>query len=412
MFSESKNCLSGVLLAAAVLGAFLAAGSVASVAENKMSPLVNYPHAGVSMALPAGFVIHVVPDSSIVVRAGLVIGRQPAQAVTLSAFCVGSKTTASEFADHAEKALKSKLSVRKFQAAKKSVSIKFAGITGVARVLKYSYDGVPTTAASVFFVRELKGDGVHICYVLTVEVDIKYEQTLLPTLDKVIKSIKLTTVQSPASISARLSERKLSDYRGGFSVRVPEGWYGGPVKGGVSLGQRSYLIGGANSPQIAILSTETKPDASSQAFARKAVSRYLAATTRPGSGVELLGHKAVEIGGQDAYQYILKITYKVEPATQPATATAASKPADKGKPAKVSKIEAVRVVCRRDDNGKSVRAYLFALSCMESEAKSVTPWFDTLAKGFEYLPLPKPLTRPKKAASTPTKSAKSTKPKL
>jgi len=405
--TESKNCVFGVLMAAVVLGVLVLNGSVAIAAETEMSPVVNYPHAGVSLALPAGFKPHVVPDSFVVVRAGLVIGGQPAQAITLSAFGVRPETTVSEFADFAEKSLKAKLSVRKFQALK-GVSIKVAGIKGVARLLKYSYDGDMTTAARVFFIRELKGDGLRICYVLTVEVNVKHEKSLLPTLDKVIKSVKLTTMQPPASIPVRLSERKLSDYRGGFSIRVPEAWYAGAVRGGVSLGQKNYLIGGANSPQIAILSTEAKPGASSQAFAKKAVSRYLAATTRPDSGVELLSHGPVKIGDQDAYQYILKITYKVRPATQPAGTTAASKPADKPKAAKVGKIEAVRVVCRRDDSGKSVRAYLFALSCMESEAKLVTPWLDTLCKGFEYLPLPKPDTikKPKKAVSTSTEPAK------
>ena len=410
MLTESRNCLFGVLMATAALGVFLSAGSVATAAENEMSPSASYPHAGVSMALPAGFTTHVVPDSFVVVRAGQAIGGQPAQAVTLRASCVGPKTTASEIADATEKDLQSRLSVRKFQAPKKSVAIKVAGITGVARVLKYSYDGVPTAAANVFLIRELKGAGLRICYVLTVEVTVKHEKSLLPILGKVIKSVKLTTVQSPASIPVRLSERKLSDYRGGFSIRVPEGWYGGAVRGGISLGQKNYLIGGANSPQIAILSTQTKPDASSQAFAEKAVSKYLAATTRPDSGIELLSHQAATIGGQDAYQYVLKITYKVQPATQPGGTTSTSKPVDKGNTTKVGKIEAVRVVCRSDGD-KSVRAYLFALSCLENEDKFVTPWFDTLAKGFEYLPLPKPVSRPKKPASTSTKPAKSTKPK-
>jgi len=411
MLTESKNRLSGVLIVAVVLGAFGSGGSVAIAAENKMSPLVNYPHAGVSMALPPGFETHIVPDSFTVVRAGMLIGKQPIQAVTLRALCVGPKTTASEFADDSEKDLESRLSVRKFQPSKKSVAIKVAGITGVARVLKYSYDGVPTAAANVFFIRELKGDGLRICYALTVEVVARHEKSLLPTLGKVLKSIKLTTVQSPASIPVRLSERKLSDYRGGFSVRVPEGWYAGAVNGGVLLGQKNYLIGGANSPQIAILSSPTEPDASSQAFAGKAISKYLAAATKPDSGVEVLSHGRTIVSGQNAYQYVLKLTYRVLPTTQPTGTTTTSKPADKGKAVKVGKIEAVRVVCRSDSSGKSVRAYLFALTCLESEAKFVTPWLDTLAAGFEYLPLPKPVAKPKKPAATSTKPAKSITPK-
>ena len=411
MLTESKNRLSGVLMAVVVLGAFGPGGSAAIAAENKMLPLVNYPHAGVSMALPAGFETYIVSDSFTVVRAGMLIGSKPVQAVTLRALCVGLKTTASEFADTSEKDLESRLSVRKFQPSKKSVAIKVAGITGVARVLKYLYDGVPTAAANVFFIRELKGDGLHICYALTVEVAARHEKSLLPTLGKVLKSIKLTTVQSPASIPVRLSERKLSDYRGGFSVRVPEGWYAGSVRGGVLLGQKNYLIGGANSPQIAILSSPAEPDASSQALAKKAVSGYLAAATKPDSGVEVLSHGRTIVSGQNAYQYVLKLTYRVLPATQPSGTATTSKPADKGNTAKVGKIEAVRVVCRGDSSGKSVRAYLFALTCLESEAKFVTPWFDTLCKGFEYLPLPKPVAKPKKPVSASTKPAKSITPK-
>ena len=384
MFTESKNGLSGVLTAAVVMAALWTSGSVALGAEDKMSPVVNYPHAGVSIAVPEGFTTHVVPDSSVVMRAGLVIGRQPAQAVTLSAFCVGPKTTASEFADYSEKVLKSKLSVRKFQALK-SVSIKVAGLTGVARLLKYTYDGGPTTAARVFFVRELKGEGVNLCYSLIVEVSAKYEKNLLPTLDKVIKSVKLTTLKSPASIPTRLSERKLNDYRGGFSVRLPEGWYGQSVNGGASLGQKNYLIGGADSPQITILSSPLKPDDSLQSVAKRAVSIPLGATTQPDSIVELLSQGPAKVGDRDAYQYVFKSTYEVAIATQPAST---SKPSDKGKAVKVGKVDAVRVVCRGDSSGKLVRAYLFTLSCQDSEAKLVTPWLDALGKGFEYLPLP------------------------
>jgi len=351
-----------------------------------MMPEVSYPHAGVSLALPKGFVTHVVPDSAVVMRAGLVIGRQPAQAVTLSAFCVTPKTTASAFADFSQKALQSKLSVRKFQALK-SVSVKVAGIDGVARLLKYTYDGGPTTAARVFFVRELKGESLHVCYVLTVEVSAKYEKTLLPTLDKVIKSIKLTTMKSPGSITTTLSDRKLSDYSGGFSARIPLGWYAVSVKGGMSMGQKNYLAAGANSPQVAILSAKVKSDLSSEAFAKMAVSRYLAATTQPDSGVELLSQGAKKVGDDDAYQYVLKLTFKVEePTTKPADKkTSAS---NKDAPTKLAKIEAVRVVCRKDSAGKTVRAYLFTLSCREEEAQFVTSWIDALSVGFEYLPLP------------------------
>jgi hypothetical protein len=391
ILSESQSRFKSgfiIVLLVCVLGS--GAGMV-SGADKKMLPVVNYPHAGVSLSIPMGFTTLVVPDSFVVTRAVMTISRKPVQAITLRALVVDAETTARDFADATEEDLKSRLSVRKFQGSKKSVSIKVAGITGVARVLKYTYDGISTSAASVFFIREFKDSALRICYVLTVEVGGKHEKKLLPTLGTLIKTIKLTTLQAPASIPTRLTERKLSDYKGGFSVCVPEGWYGGAVQGGLSLGQKNYVIGGANSPQVAILSLPVAQDASSQSIARKAVAKYLDASTRPDGGVKVLSHGPVKVNAQDAYQYIIKLTYEVITTTQPATTqpeatTTTSMPAGKDTITRVEKIEAVRVVCRRDSNGKPDRAYLFALSCLENEAKLVTPWFDTLGKGFKYLP--------------------------
>ncbi|MCP4375191.1 MAG: hypothetical protein GY794_03280 [bacterium] len=391
---ESQSLYKRGFIVVLLMCAFGTGASRASGADKNVLPLLNYPHAGVSISMPPGFTTIVVSDSFVVTRAVMTISRKPVQAVTLRAVVVGAKTTARDFADATEEDLKSLLSVRKFEGSKKSVSIKVAGITGVARVLKYTYDGIATNAANVFFIREFKDSALRICYVLTVEVADRYEKKLLPTLGALIKSIKLTTLQAPAAITTRLTEMKLSDYKGGFSVCVPEGWYGHEVQGGVSLGQKNYIIGGANSPQVAILSIPVDKDASSQTIARKAVAKYLDASTKPDGGVKVLSHGPVKVNDQDAYQYIIKLTYELitttQPATQPTTqpaTTTTSQPATQKTVTKVEKIEAVRVLCRRDSNGKSVMAYLFALSCLENEAKLVTPWFDALGKGFKYFPL-------------------------
>jgi len=298
---------------------------------------------------------------------------------------VAKEAKAGEFADFSDNALKSQLSVRKFKALK-SMPIKVVGKTGVIRLLKYTYDGAMTTAARVFFIRKLDDQEFALCYMLSVEAGAKHESKLLGTLNKVMTGVKLIDLKSPASLPVRLSERKITDYRGGFSLRVPEGWYGSEIRGGVSLGQKNYAAAGVESPQVAILSTGVKPDAEAKAMAQTAASRYLAATTRPDSGIELLSQGPAKVGKQDAYQYVLKMAYKVADKDQPVGA--------KTKPAKIAKIQAVRVVCRKDDDGKSVRAYFFTLSCLESDAKQVSPWIDAMAGGFEYIPLPKPTSKP------------------
>ena len=388
MIIKSRTSLFGAVLAS--IAVVLLSVCSAMGAEKKAPGPVNYPHAGISVTLPEGFETHTTALPSIVVRAGMKVAGKPAVAVTVSAFCVATKAKASEFADFSDNALKSQLSVRKFKALK-SVPIKVAGIEGVARLLKYTYDGAMTTAARVFVVRELDGWDFALCYMLTVEAGAKREARLLPTLNKVISGITLTKPQAPASIPIRLSDRKLTDYRGGFTLRLPESWYGSPIKGGVSLGLKNYVARGVDSPQVVVLSASVPPEASAEAMATKAASRYIAATTQPDSGIELLGKGPAKVGKQDAYQYILKIMYDVPAEEKTGDKAKSAKPA---KPAKIGKIQALRIVCRKDSDGKSVRAYFFTLSCLESEAKQVTPVFDALAGGFEYIPMPEPAKKP------------------
>jgi len=385
MFIKSRKYLSAATVAAVAVSFFSGGVSVFAAPDGMQDP-VDYPHAGVSIALPEGFKADLVPDPVMVMRAALVKGKQAAQAVTVSAFCVAGKAAASEFADFSDNALKAQLSVRKFKTVR-SIPITVAGIKGVLRLLKYTYDGDPTTAARVYFIRQLKDEGAGICYMLNVEVGVKHESKLTGTLGKLIKGFKLIEVQSPASIPVRLSAHKLANHRGGFSIRTPQGWFGSAVRGGVTTGQKNYLIGGADSPQIAILTASVKPDASSETFAKMVVSKYLQAAADPDSGVKLVSKGPAKVGARDAYQYVMRITIKDAPATRPV----------KGKPdADKTGIQAVRVVCRTDSSGKSVRAYLLTLACQEDEAKFVTPWLDAIGEGFEFLPLPDAAKKPAK----------------
>jgi len=393
--NSSKRC---IYMLAVALAAVLAAGqAVVLSAETQMSAPVNYPNAGISIALPTGFEIQAPSDASAVVSAARSIGGRPAQAVSLTAFCVGAKITTADCADQAERALS--LAVRKFQSLK-SVPIKVAGITGIARLLKYTFRGEPTTAARVFFVRELKSDGVRICYVVTVEVKAKYEQTLLPTLDKVIKTIKLTAVQSPGSIPVSLSDKELKSFSNAFSIRLPRGWFGSVVDDGINTGQTNYLAGGVPSPQISVLSRILESDTTSESCAKLAMSRHLDASTRPDSGVKVISQGPTKVGENDAYQFIIKMTYKIQVATQPANSTT-TQPANGGKVVTASKIQAVRVVCRKGEGERPGRAYFITLSCLEADAKLVSKWLDTLAEGFKFLPLPKPTTKPATPAKQP-----------
>ena len=390
-----------VLLAAAC--ALLQLG-VAGAAELEMNEAVTYAHAGVLLAVPKDFDDRRPTEESEVMRAVRTVTGKPVQAVSLGAYCIGSKDSAEDFADAMEQNLAANLAVRKFKVLKKT-PITIAGISGSARLLKYTFRGEATTAARAFFVRRLKTDDVSICYVLTVEAVAQHDDMLLPVLDRVIKTVKLTAVQHPVLLPVRLSVKPVRDERLGFAVRPPISWYVRSTPMGISMGQTDYLTGGWPSPLVTVAVAEVAEGAKSKACLKKAIQPYLAAAREGGPSVDILSHEVTKMGGNPAHQVMIRLTPKGSPATRPGKEPPA--PDARQAPGKAAQLRILRVICVAADKDRPFRSYAMIMVCRTAEMKAVRAAMDTIAGGFEVLSSTAPDTRPadKKAAKKDAKKA-------
>jgi len=390
-----------VLLAAAC--ALLQPG-VTGAAELEMNEAVTYAHAGVLLAVPRDFDDRHPAEESEVMRAVRTVAGKPVQAVSLGAYCVGPKDTAEDFADAMEQNLAANLAVRKFKVLKKT-HLTIAGISGSARLLTYTFRGEATTAARAFFVRRLKADGVSICYVLTVEAAAQHDNVLLPVLDRVIKTMKLTAIQHPVLLPVRLSGKPVRNERLGFAVRPPIGWYVRPTPMGISMGQTDYLAGGQPSPLVTVVAAEVAEGTKSKACVKRALQPYLAVAGEGGLSVDILSQEVTKMGGNPAHQALIRMTPKGSPATKPGKEPPA--PDGRQAPGEAAQLRVLRVICVAADKERPFRSYAMIMVCRTDEAKAVRAAMDAIAGGFEVLSSAATATRPadKKAAEEAAKKA-------
>jgi len=375
-------CEDGSRVASALGVACLVALSCPVQAADKAAPVpVTYPHAGISLAAPAEFKGVFVSDPFDVMRAVLTHRGKAVQAVSLSAYVVGQKETPDSFADAMAKAAQGDLAVRKFQTLKKT-PIPIAGLTGSARLLRYTFRGEETTAARAFFIRRLKADALRICYVLTVEAAAGRHKTLLQVLDRVIKTIKLTAVQHPAALPVKLAAEQVRNDKLGFSIRPPLGWYVQAGDVGLSMGRIDYLAGGTSSPAVTIAAANVAPGSTARGCADKALRPYRAAAAQPALSVQVISHSKcpAKMGGLEAWQFVIRVTRKSRATTRPSGA--------KTPPGEMTQLEALRVICTPGDKNTPPRSYAVILVCSTADAKTVAGIMDSVAGGFELLPKP------------------------
>lgn len=366
--------------AASVLGvACLVLLSCPVEAAQKTAPVpVTYAHAGISLAAPAEFKGVLVSDPFDVMRAVLTQRGKAVQAVSLSAYVVGEKETPDTFADAMAKAAQGDLAIRKFQTLKKT-PIPIAGLTGSARLLRYTFRGEETTAARAFFIRHLKADALRICYVLTVEAGAGHHKTLLQVLGRVIKTVKLTAVQHPAALPVKLGAEPVRSEKLGFSIRPPLGWYVQAGDVGLLMGRIDYLAGGTSSPAVTIAAADVAPGSTARGCADKALRPYLAAATQPALSVQVVSKGPAKMGGLEAWQFVIRLTQKARSTTRPEGA----KP-----PREITQLEALRVICTPGDKNTPPRSYAVILVCSTADAKTVAAIMDAVASGFKLLPKP------------------------
>ena len=228
----------------AVLALGLAAGAVAT-ADDSMGKPIEYPHAGVAVAVPKDFHLQNLREPFDVMSAVMTEGGKSVQAVNLSAFPVDASVTAETFAAEMAAELKKSLAIRHLKVLKTVKEMDVAGAKGIGQSLKYVFRGVRTAAARVYFLRELATAKERLCYVLTVESAASERKgTLIKLLGDVMKTLRQIPLRQPVSLKPPPLGPPHNELRLGISVRPPRGWFVAPLPAGLQMAQTDYLLDG------------------------------------------------------------------------------------------------------------------------------------------------------------------------
>jgi hypothetical protein len=386
-------------IAGPVAWAALAALAAAAGEPQGMGKPVEYPHAGISLAAPAGFRYQELAKPFEVVRLVVTEEDRPVQAVTLSAFPVAAKAKPDEYADVKLMELKKNLAIRQLKLLKKT-PISVGGVPGTARMMSYTFRGAKTIAAQVYFIRDVKGSKARICYLLTVVAPLERQAKLLPMLGALIKSVRLVSVRHPQVALPLALGAPVKDYELGFRIARPRGWYATSRTMGAEMGQVDYLLSGVPLPSIRLLITEATGEATTaQACAKQYLAMARAVAQRRQETCELVSESPAKLGEMPAYEFVLKHVPKRESA-RPGNPNKAGDP----------QITIQRTACGTREATEPPRVYLLILTWRGKDAKTATAVMAQIAASFSLLgpssrPATQPATRP--AATAPaTRAAK------
>jgi hypothetical protein len=381
---------------------------IASGAELNMGEVVEFPHAGIALAVPQDHLMQNVAAPLDVMRATAVQNGQPVQAVSLAVFPIDrDDLTAESLAEAGIAGHSENLAIRNLQVLSKA-AMKVADLEGAARQISYSLRGEETVAATVYFVRQLDQPRMRLCYVLTVEALAERKADVLPTLGEVVKTVRLTALRHPAQIAIGPLGAAIKDPQGRWSIRPPLGWYASVAPAGATMAQTDYLLG--QEPALIAYMVATTTDATS---AEQQMNQCLDALEKTATQRELQGRlvsrKNLKLAGRDACQIVFEQLPKPSPATasRMSPETEAATQANTQAATQAAPVDAPQPVVIVQRNlclpagaaGKS-DSFLLVLVAQGATARSAEAMMDKIAEGFE-LPTPDAAPAPQTAPTTP-----------
>ena len=311
-----------------VIAAVLAATADVGRAEMAMGESVDFPHAGLALAFPAGYQSQTVQQPFDIARAILTDKDLPVQAVTVAAFPLEDPNiSAEELADQMAAAQQQNLAVRNLQVLSKA-PMKVADLPGAARLISYTFRGDETVAASVVFCRDLVGRQGRLEYVITVEAAADRKAEVLPALGEVVKSVRLMTVVRPIDIPLKMSSRVLEAPDGLIALRVPHGWFAEVSEAGISLAQTDYTLGGEPTVIACVLGAETAGAATPQQHAQQCIQAATQAAADQGMEAKVISQEPARLGSAEACQLVIE--QRLPQASSVPSGAATSQPASAG----------------------------------------------------------------------------------
>ena len=348
-------------------------------AEVRMGKSVAYPHIGLSLAVPEDFTFRNIFDEPYdAMRAVLRENDKIVQGVTVSVFPLDKTKTLEQFVRAMIGDMKKNPAIRQLKILKETSDLRIADRPCMGCSLQYTFRGIRTTAARVYFIRDVPTTSVRLCYVLTVEADAKHESVLLPVLDAVMKSFKLTAIRRPADVPVGELGPPVEAPKHGFSVRPPRGWYVAalPLRSGIQVAQTDYIAGGHNTATLQITVRPTPAGSTSKVLAQRHLGKAL--ETFPAG--KTLWQGPIKLAGLDAWQFVLHQEPKGKAPPSPA-GTSGSKP-----PAKQPAMTIVQTVLCAPAVGKQpALTYDLVFLCHGGTADNVRAAMMRIAPTFKLL---------------------------
>ncbi len=341
---------------------------------------MRFPHVGITLTAPAGFTCQSVSDKFVVMRADLYEQEKSVLRIFVRAVPAEPGISADDLNSTALTQLKSRTEIEDVQSLVEPRPMDVAGLAGVAGRVKYNLNGQEFAAVNVCFIRDLNGgSGIRIAYLLTVVSDGATEVHLLPTLSKVIKSIRLIPVQHPRSSGIQLLSDPLVDQRFGYSVQIPRGWFVSQTPTGMTMGQADYLSGCRKGISAEIIAREIPAGTKISNVIDQRIETHRQ-NGFENKTMEVLSQEPAKLSGLEAKRVVLTERAD-EPTTVPAQANASE----------LDKIVSVHLFAP-SQAGESGPTRLFELTgtFINVEPKQAAKMLQQIADGFKIDPIPEP----------------------
>lgn len=394
------------------LAVVMTASASTAWAQAAMGEAVEFPHAGIALAMPAGYQVLSVGQPFDIVRAILTDNNQPVQAVTVAAFPLDDPSiTAEQLADEMVAAQQQNLAIRNFQVLSKA-AMKVAGRDGAARFISYTFRGEQTVAASVVFCRELADRKARLQYVITVEAAADRKAEVLPVLGDVVKSVRLLTLVRPIDIPVKPSTQLAEAPGGLYALRVPHGWFAQVGEGGISVAQTDYALAGESAVSACVLVADAPEASTPQQHAQQCIQAATRAAAEEGMEAEVIAHGPARLGNVEARQLVIE--QRTPKATSAPTTAATSQPAPAAAPEPTTSTAPANasgsaegepnnvVIVQRSmllppaQEGSPARRLSLVLVCVDARPAAATAVMDKLAEGIviRATPASAPATQP------------------
>lgn len=275
---------------------------------NESQHKLQFPHAGVALSVPGDFERRALAEPFDVLRYALVRDDVVRMSVSLSAFPVGEGETPESFAEAKLQELRGHLAMRKFKVLK-TAEMPVAGEAGHAIRMSYTFGGIETTAAQLYFIREVSEAPLRICYLLTIEERDK-ESRLLPVLGEIVRTLKSIPLERPGRLPVPDLGEPITRTELGFAVRPPVGWFANGLPRGVMMGQMDYLLGGIAVPTVQVMVGRAGAGETPEQF----VNRHLEVLREDAGSrnvqVEVLSNANATLGGLEGRQFVIRHSAK------------------------------------------------------------------------------------------------------